>query len=92
MRFLKITNDGELDIRLVALMGGTTKTGKNTIGTFSSGLKYTLAWLLRNNLAFHIYSGKEECRINTVTEQIKDTEFDIICINGENDGRRVHKQ
>ena len=84
IKYLKISNIGELDIRLVALMGGTTKSGKEgLIGEFGSGLKCTLAWLLRNNVAFHIYSGESECNITTEGEIIGDTQFDIICINGQ---------
>lgn len=83
MKYLKIVNNGELDIRLVALMGGTTKAGKeNLIGNFGSGLKYTLAFLLRNNLSFKIFSGLNEVQIHTETEIIRDESFDIICING----------
>lgn len=82
MKYLKIKNDGVLDIRLVALMGGTTKSGKETlIGQFGSGLKYTLAYLLRNNLDFHIFAGTEEIKITVESETIREEQFDIICIN-----------
>ena len=48
MKYLKIQNKGELDIRLVALMGGSTKTNdRYKIGKFGTGLKYTLAFLFR---------------------------------------------
>ena len=44
MKYLKIQNKGELDIRLISLMGGSTKTGDTTkIGRFGTGLKYTLS-------------------------------------------------
>jgi hypothetical protein len=83
MRFLKIQNDGVLDIRLVALMGGTTKANdKFKIGQFGSGLKYTLAFLFRNNLAFKIFAGTEEINIATEIEEIRGEVFEIICING----------
>ena len=59
MRYLKIQNNGLLDIRLVALMGGTTKS-KDTfkIGQFGTGLKYTLAFLYRNNIDFKVFVGQ----------------------------------
>ncbi|MDB5144218.1 MAG: hypothetical protein JWQ66_2931 [Mucilaginibacter sp.] len=83
MRYLKIQNDGVLDIRLVALMGGTTKANdKFKIGQFGTGLKYTLAYLFRNNLDFKIFAGSDEVNIYTESETIKDEIFDIICING----------
>lgn len=84
MKYLKIQNDGLLDIRLVALMGGTTKSkDKYKIGQFGTGLKYTLAFLYRNNLDFKIFSGEEEIKIHTEKELIRDETFEIICINNQ---------
>lgn len=84
MKYLKIQNDGELDIRLVALMGGTTKsTNEYKIGQFGTGLKYTLAYLFRNNLDFKIFVGTTEIKIHIEKELIADTLFEIICINGK---------
>jgi len=83
MKYLKIQNNGELDIRLVALMGGTTKAKDEfKIGQFGTGLKYTLAYLIRNNVDFHIFVGETEVNIKTETENIKGEDFNIICING----------
>lgn len=84
MKYLKIKNNGLLDIRLVALMGGTTKS-KDTfkIGQFGTGLKYTLAYLVRNNLDFKIFVGTDEVQITTEIETIRDEKFEIICINGQ---------
>lgn len=84
MKYLKIQNDGELDIRLVALMGGTTKANdRYKIGQFGTGLKYTLAFLFRNNLSFKIFCGENEVDITTEVEKIRDQNFEIICINGQ---------
>lgn len=84
MKYLKIQNEGLLDIRLVALMGGTTKsTDKYKIGQFGTGLKYTLAFLFRNNLSFKIFAGTEEVKIHTEKELIRDEVFEIICINNQ---------
>lgn len=84
MKYLKIQNDGELDIRLVALMGGTTKaTDEYKIGQFGTGLKYTLAFLYRNNLDFKIFVGNEQVKLHTEKEVIRNEEFEIICINGQ---------
>jgi hypothetical protein len=83
MKYLKIKNKGILDIRLVALMGGTTKANDQyKIGQFGTGLKYTLAYLIRNNIDFHIFAGQEKVSIETVTEVIREQTFNIICING----------
>jgi len=84
MKYLKIQNNGELDIRLVALMGGTTKSKDEfKIGQWGSGLKYTLAYLLKNNLDFKIFIGGNEVKVTTETENIRDEKFEIICIDGK---------
>lgn len=84
IKYLKISNQGELDIRLVALMGGTTKSNdKYKIGQFGTGLKYTLAWLFRNNLDFKIYTGETVVDVKTESEEIREENFDIICINSQ---------
>lgn len=83
MKYLKIQNKGQLDIRLVALMGGTTKTNQETkIGQFGTGLKYVLAYLIRNNIDFKFFSGINSIDITIEQEVIKEEEFNIICING----------
>lgn len=83
MKYLKIKNDGVLDIRLVALMGGTTKQNDiYKIGQFGTGLKYTLAYLFRNSVEFRIFAGVDEVKLELETETIKDELFKIICING----------
>lgn len=82
MKYLKIQNAGELDIRLVALMGGSTKTtDRYKIGKFGTGLKYTLAFLFRNNLDFKIFSGENLIDVSLEQETIKEEIFEIICIN-----------
>lgn len=84
MKYIKIQNKGLLDMRLIALMGGTTKANDQyKIGQWGSGLKYTLAWLIKNNLSFHIFIGNEKVEISTETEEIRDEVFEIICIDGK---------
>jgi hypothetical protein len=64
-------------------MGGTTKSNNDyKIGQFGTGLKYTLAFLFRNNLDFKIFVGKKEVQISTEKELICGEVFEIICING----------
>lgn len=84
MKYLKITNKGELDIRLVALMGGTTKANDlYKIGQFGTGLKYTLAFLFRNNIDFKIFSGKKQVDFKIDEEVIQNETFKILRIEGE---------
>ena len=83
MKYLKITNKGEIDWRLISLLGGTTKRGdESKIGRFGSGLKYVVAYLCRENLDFKIYSGKKLLKVKTETEEIRGERFEIICIDG----------
>lgn len=84
MKYLRISNKGELDIRLVALMGGTTKSKDEfKIGQWGSGLKYTLAYLLKTNTDFKIFIGESEVKITTEPEIIRDETFEIIHIDGK---------
>jgi hypothetical protein len=83
MKYLKIQNRGILDIRLVALMGGTTKANDTfKIGQFGTGLKYTLAYLYRNNIDFKVFAGTEQIQLHLEEEVIQEEKFEIICING----------
>jgi hypothetical protein len=83
MKYLKITNDGLLDLRLIYLMGGTTKANDEfKIGQFGTGLKYTMAFMLRNNIDFKIFIDGREIKLTTIAETIRDTKFEIICIDG----------
>jgi hypothetical protein len=83
MKYLKIQNNGVLDIRLVALMGGTTKAGNSyKIGEFGTGLKYALAYLFRTNTDFKIFLGIDQPQVNTEVEIINENSFEILCING----------
>ncbi len=84
MKFIKIQNEGLLDIKLVPLMGGTTKKDNQyKIGQFGTGLKYALDFLVRNKIEFKIFIGIKEVKITTVNENIAGQEFTIIYINGE---------
>lgn len=83
MKYLKISNKGEIDWRLISLLGGTTKRGNDSkVGRYGSGLKYVLAFLFRENLDFKVFSGTKELVATTETEQIRNDQFEIICIDG----------
>lgn len=83
MRYLKISNKGLLDPKLIPLMGGTTKTGLDTIGEFGTGLKYVLAYCSRNNIDLKLYINKEQVKIETINENIAGHDFGVLHINGE---------
>lgn len=84
MKYLKIQNSGILDIRLLSLMGGTTKDNDPfKIGQWGSGLKYSIAYLLKNNIDFKVFIGEQEVKIETRSEVISGQPFEIIYVNGE---------
>lgn len=84
MKYLKIQNNGLLDVRLIALMGGTTKKDDAfKIGQFGTGLKYVLAYVLRNNIDFKIFVGEREVKLYTESENISNTDFEILFIDGQ---------
>jgi hypothetical protein len=82
--FLSITNKGEMQQEAMTLLGASTKRGDDTkIGFFGSGLKYAMAVLIREDIKFHIYSGKSEVKITTQPVNFRGKEFQRICVNGE---------
>lgn len=84
MKYLSISNQGLIEPKLIPLMGGTTKSNDQfKIGKFGTGLKYTLAYLFRNNIQFHLLVGEREISLSTVNETIAGESFDIIYIDGE---------
>ncbi len=83
MKYIEIKNKGLLDENIIFLMGASTKTGDNTkIGQFGTGLKYSLAWLLRNNIAFKIFIGTKEVQISTIPLTTRGQSFDVIKVDG----------
>ncbi len=81
--YLKIENEGLLDIRLIGLMGGTTKTGQSKkIGQFGTGLKYVLAYMIRNEIDFLVNIDGKSVEIGCEEETISETLFKIITIDG----------
>lgn len=84
MRYLKITNNGEIDTKAFELIGASTKVGDTSkIGMFGSGLNYSLAFLIKNNIDFKIYSGEKEIKITTEVTEFRGKAFERIIINGK---------
>lgn len=87
MKYLKISNKGELDIRLIALMGGTTKIDDpNKIGQFGTGLKYAISYLVRTENKFKLFIGVNEIAFESRDETISDHQFKEIYFNGKSMG------
>lgn len=82
-KFLKISNNGLLNPDLIPLMGGTTKEEKQTIGEFGTGLKYAIAYFLRNDIEIVLFVGKRQIKITKVDKTIEGIEYGIIVIDGK---------
>lgn len=89
-KYLRIQNDGEIELEAFFLIGASSKRNQNgKIGFFGSGLKYGLAVFLRNNIDIKIYSGINEVKISTIKKQFRGESFDQIVINGIETGLTV---
>ena len=81
-KYILFQNDGEIENNSFELIGASTKRdSKTAIGFFGSGLKYSIAYMFRNNINFKIFSGENQLLFTTEKAKIKDTEFERICIN-----------
>jgi len=81
--WIKIQNDGEIDINGLHLMGISTKREEDKIGFFGSGNKYAIALLLREKIPFKIFSGKKKIEVTSQPVMFRGQLFDQILINGE---------
>lgn len=82
-KFILIQNDGEIETNSFELIGASTKRSDSTkIGFFGSGLKYSIAYMMRKGIGFKVFSGSNEINFSTIKESLKGQEFERICING----------
>lgn len=82
-KYILIQNDGEIETNSFELIGASTKrdeTGK--VGFFGSGLKYSIAYMMRNGIEFKIFSGQTEVKFTTQNAELREKDFKRICING----------
>lgn len=87
MSYIRIRNAGLIEEQAFTLIGASTKRGEEgKIGFFGSGLKYSLAVLLRNQINFKIFSGLQEIKITNQKTTFRDQEFNQIFINGQATG------
>ena len=84
MNILKIQSDGEINPIALSLMGASTKReNQNLIGRYGSGLKYAIAYFLRNNIPVTVFSGLNQITITVSPVLLGDQVFERISINGE---------
>lgn len=71
-------NDGEIDPRLVTLIGVNVKEGSSPIGFFGTGLKYAVACINRWGEEIRIQSGTNEFNFASETTTIRGKEFGLL--------------
>lgn len=72
------SNDGEIDVVSLSIMGLSVKEGKTPFGFFGTGLKYSVAILLRLGLEVRIYSGESVYTFKKVGVNFRGVGFDQI--------------
>lgn len=83
-RYIKMSNTGEIENNAFKLIGASSKRNDKTkIGFFGSGLKYGMAFLLREKIDFYIFSGEDKVEVTTRPVSHREQEFNVIQVNGE---------
>ncbi len=84
-KFIRIKSAGLIDVLAFSLIGASVKQDDDRpkIGKYGSGNKYAIASLIRNNVSFRVFSGKEEIKFTTTPTVFKGETFEVICINGK---------
>lgn len=73
-------NDGEIDPRLVMLIGVNVKETTSAIGFFGTGLKYAVACLSRWGEEIRIQSGAQEYQFSAENTEIRGRNFGILAM------------
>ena len=71
-------NSGEIDPRLITLIGVNVKESEGAIGHFGTGLKYAVACLLRWGEAITVQSGLAEFTFGVEDVEIRGKKFGVI--------------
>lgn len=81
MTYVIFKNDGVIDRRAITIMGVSSKDTPNAIGYFGTGLKFSIATLLRNGCTVHISAGNDILRFEHKRQKIRNDDFDVIYMN-----------
>lgn len=83
------SNPGEIDIEAVTVLGASIKApGGSPIGEFGTGLKYSIAVLLREKLSIEIWSGLKRYSFASRTKYIRGEPFELIDLIEDSGERR----
>ena len=87
---VSFVNSGEIDPLTITTIGVSVKEGENPFGVFGTGLKYSIAILLRTHHSVSIWSGLKEYVFTVKTEKIRKRPHDLVCMNGTPLGFTTH--
>lgn len=79
-------NPGVIDPRCITTLGVNIKERDSPIGRFGTGLKYSIAVLLRNGQGVIIHAGARVYTFTTSQVTIRGKEFQLVCMNGQEMG------
>lgn len=83
-QFIKIESKGIIDPQAFVLIGASTKRGDDSkIGYFGSGLKYSIAFLLRNKIPFNVFAEYNEIKFSVERTNFREKNFDVILVNDQ---------
>lgn len=84
MKYIQISNQGEILVADMILLGSSSKRDNSSkIGQFGSGNKFALSWLMRNGCQPLLFSGKTEIALTTTIVEHRGHVREVICVNGE---------
>lgn len=76
-------NSEPIDLNAIAIMGVSVKTGDNPIGYFGTGLKFSIATLLRSGHSVILYREGERVEFSVKTETIRGEQFNRVLMGDE---------
>lgn len=79
-------NPGLIDMDAALTMGVSVKDGEQPIGYFGTGLKFSIATILRSGGSITLYRGSERHEFTLQRKIIRGQEFDLVCMDGESLG------
>lgn len=83
-QYVCFENKGEVPINAFKLLGASSKRGDSAkIGYFGTGLKYAIAVMLREGIAFKVFSGDKEVNIGIRNTKFLDETVSVMTVNGE---------
>jgi hypothetical protein len=86
---VSFTNPGLIPVEAIITMGVNVKEGDNPIGFFGTGLKYTIASLLRTGQKITIWRGLDRFTFETSVAEVRGKEFRFIDMTGPEGVQRL---